>query len=347
MRYIVILIAVAVVAIVGCSQREREHAVPPAPPPATAVPPQAAVAPVPSPVPEAKAEIPARQSSQEQAEARARGEVVERAERAKLEAERAASLEALRQQAETRAARDDAGRMQAEAQRPAEAERRSEMPRHPERQIRSEAQRPVEAPLPDFPWPPPAPSTQIVLPNSLFQASGKPTPSLSSVGAQLVGALEQARYFEYSYYRVPNGFALVARLERIGPDGTPLPEEFRFLLPGSQEPFSLGVYIKQLFFAPEGFYRQIVIVVTDRPFTATGETLDAPAAARLLSGGANRLSNDFETMRFTEAHRVSALIYEFKKGAQQGDVSTLTPGRLGARTHLERAGIYQGLAPRR
>ena len=132
------------------------------------------------------------------------------------------------------------------------------------------------------------------------------------MGAQLVGALEQARYFEYSYYRVPNGFALVARLERIGPDGTPLPEEFRFLLPGSQEPFSLGVYIKQLFFAPEGFYQQIVIVVMDRPFTATGGTLDAPAAARLLSGGANRLSNDFETMRFTEAHRVSALIYDYE-----------------------------------
>ena len=314
MRHIVILIAVIVAAIVGCSKQELEHAVPPAPPPASAPPPQARVVPVPGSASEANAELPSRQSSQEQAEARA--------------------------------ARDGAERMQAEAQRPVEVERRSKMPPRAERQIRSEAQQPVEAALPDFPWPPPAPSAQIVLPNSLFQATGKPIPSLSSVGAQLVGALEQARYFEYSYYRVPNGFALVARLERIAPDGTPLPEEFRFLLPGSQEPFSLGVYIKQLFFAPEGFYRQIVIVVTDRPFTATGETLDAPAAARLLSGGASRLSNDFDTMRFTEAHRVSALIYEFRKGAQQGDVSTLTPGRLGARTHLERAGIYQGLAPR-
>jgi hypothetical protein len=347
MKRIVILIAVAVAAIVGCSKQELEHAVPPAPPAASTAPPQAAVAPAPGPASEAKAEIPTHQFSQEQADARARAEAAERADRGKHEAERAASLEIARQQAEARAARDDAGRMQAEAQRPVEAERRAKMPRRPDRQDLLEAQRPAEATLPDFPWPPPAPSTQIVLSNSLFQASGKPTPSLSSVGAQLVGALEQARYFEYSYYRVPNGFALVARLERIDPDGTPLPEEFRFLLPGSQEPFSLAVYIKQLFFAPEGFYRQIVIVVTDRPFTATGETLDAPAAARLLGGGANRLSKDFETMRFTEAHRVSALIYEFRKGARQGDVSTLTPGRLGARTHLERAGIYQGLTPRR
>jgi hypothetical protein len=208
------------------------------------------------------------------------------------------------------------------------------------------ASRPAAAALPDFPWPPPAPSAQVVLPNSLFQAAGKPAPSLASVGAQLVKALEQARYFEYSYYRVPNGFALVARLERIGVDGTPLPEEFRFLLPGSQEPFSLAVYIKQLFFAPEGFYRQIVVVVTDQPFAATGDKLDSSAAAKLLSGGANRLSNDFDTLPFTAAHRASALIYEFRKGAKAGDVSTLNPGRLGARTHLERAGIYQGLAAR-
>lgn len=211
----------------------------------------------------------------------------------------------------------------------------------------SETRRPLAGALPDFPWPPPAPSAQAVLPNSLFQASGKPAPTLSSVGAQLVGALERARYFEYGYYRVPAGFALVARLERIRDDGTPLPEEFRFLLPGSQEPFSLAAYVKQLFFAPAGFYRQIVFAVTDQPFAATGEKLDAAAAANLLSEGANRLSKDFETMSFTEAHRVSALIYEFRKGATQGDVSTLTPGRLGARTHLERAGIYQVLAPQR
>jgi hypothetical protein len=347
MRHIFILIVVAIAAIVGCSKQEWGQAAPTAPPPPSVAPSQARVAPVLEPAPEATAEMPPRHSPQAQAEARAPGDAMERAGRARLDAERAASLEVARQQAVSQAAREGGGRMQAEAQRPVEAERRSEMPRRSDKQFLPEVPRPVEAALPVFPWPPPAPSTQTVLPNSLFQAAGKPTPSLSSVGAQLVGALEQARYFEYSYYRVPNGFALVARLERIGSDGTPLPEEFRFLLPGSQEPFSLAVYIKQLFFAPEGFYRQIVIIVTDRPFTATGEALDAPAAARLLGGGANRLSNDFETMRFTEAHRVSALIYEFKKGAQQGDVSTLTPGRLGARTHLERAGIYQGLAPRR
>jgi len=201
-------------------------------------------------------------------------------------------------------------------------------------------------PMPDFPWPPPEPSAQTVLADSLFRPAGRPNPSLSSVAATLVAALERARYSEYSYYRAPNGFALVARLERIDPDGTPMPEAFRFLLPGSTEPFSIGAYVKRLFFAPTGFYRQIVFAVTDQPFTATGARLDAAGAARLLSGGANSLAREFDRLPFTDGHRVTALIYEFRKGTGQGDVATLTPSRLGARTHLDKSGIYPALSVR-
>jgi hypothetical protein len=200
--------------------------------------------------------------------------------------------------------------------------------------------------MPDFPWPPPTPSAQTVLPDQLFRTSGRPTPTLAAIGSGLVAALERARYFEYSYYRAPGGFALVARLERIDVDGTPMPEEFRFLLPDSPEPFSLKAYIRQLFFAPTGLYRQIVFVVTDQPFSATGTQLNAAAAARLLSQGANTLPREFGLVTFTGNHRVTALIYEFRKGTRQGDVSTLTPSRLGARVHLDRSGIYPALARR-
>jgi hypothetical protein len=201
-------------------------------------------------------------------------------------------------------------------------------------------------PMPDFPWPPPAPSAQTVLPDSLFRTAGRPTPSLSAVGSALVNALERARYSEYSYYRAPGGFALVARLERIDADGTPMPEAFRFLLPGSQEPFSITAYVKQLFFAPTGLYRQIVFTVTDQPFAATGTQLNAAAAARLLSQGANALPREFDALSFTDGHRVTVLIYEFRKGTAEGDVSTLTPSRLGARAHLDKSGIYSALAVR-
>jgi hypothetical protein len=209
------------------------------------------------------------------------------------------------------------------------------------------AARPAAAPLPDFPWPPPQPSTRAEIASSVFKpAAGSTFVTLSGVGNQIVAALEHAKYSEYSYYRAPGGFALVARLERMAEDGTPLPGEFRFLQPGSQEPFSLALYVKQLFVAPEGYYRQIVFAASDQPFTATGAKLDAKKAQELLSGGANRLSADFEGLPFTAGHRVSALIYEFRKGPKEGDVATLTPGRLTSRAHLERAGLAASLGVR-
>ena len=98
--------------------------------------------------------------------------------------------------------------------------------------------------------------------------------------------------------------------------------------------------------AVDGVPHRVVFTVTDQPFTATGTQLNAAAAARLLSQGVNALPREFDTLSFSDSHHVTALIYEFRKGTTQGDVSTLTPSRLGARAHLEKSGIYQALAVR-
>ena len=201
-----------------------------------------------------------------------------------------------------------------------------------------------EPSLPDFPWPPPRPSSQVVLNKTLFKIAQGAT-TLAALNTQVENALRQAKY-EYSYYRAPNGFALVTRLERIDVDGTPQPEEFRFLVPGSREPFTLANYIRQLFFAPAGLYRLIVFVVTDQPFVASGERLSSPAAADLLAKGSNQLSDDFKGASVTSNHSVTALIYEFEKASSQQDASTLTPGRLSANTHLQRAKILPVLESR-
>jgi hypothetical protein len=323
--YYLIVPMLLALAFVGCGKMEPEGTVPERmatePPPAPAA--------APPPPPPAAVKQPEEASPREEQEARR--EAMEIRGRARAQAERASRVEEL-----ARAKQAERAPSKSEAR-----EAKAPLPRAVPSPTK--ASRPAPTALPDFPWPPPEPSARTELPNSLFTTSGKASPSLASVGAQLVGALEQAHYFEYSYYRAPGGFALVARLERMASDGTPLPEEFRFLQPGSQEPFSLAVYVKRLFFAPEGFYRQIVFVASDQPFAATGARIDAKAAAQLLSSGANRLSGDYETLPFTPEHRVSALIYEYRKGAGEGDVSTLTPGRLGARTHLDRAGIYPAL----
>jgi len=193
--------------------------------------------------------------------------------------------------------------------------------------------------LPEFPWPPPKPSAQLTLLRTMFSSAKQ-----FEVGEQLTKALVQAGYSEYSFYSAPGGFALVSRLERLREDGTAAPEGLRFLQPGAEEPFSLTTYISRLFFAPTGYYRLIVFVVTDQPFTTDAtRTIQAEEASRLLRSGANRLPDAYRSFDFSPAHGVTALVYEFRKEPDDRDVKTLDPGRFDGREHLQRAGILPGL----
>ncbi len=193
--------------------------------------------------------------------------------------------------------------------------------------------------LPEFPWPPPPPSDRMMLSRAGFARGLGANPSLMSAADHLTDALGQAGYSQYSFYSAPGGFALVARLERIRSDGTPEPEGQRFAPPSASEPFSLGVYLKQLFIAPEGYYRLIVFVVTDNVVVTKGAAPTAATAQAWLRNGADRLPAAYATLPFTKAHEVDALIYEFRKEGK-GQATPLTPSPIDARAHLERAGLY-------
>ena len=76
-------------------------------------------------------------------------------------------------------------------------------------------------PLPAFPWPPPKPSTTASLTlGSLRQTTG-PNRTFHDVDARISQALTTAGYDEKSYYGVPNGFAIVTRLEHMDVEGYP------------------------------------------------------------------------------------------------------------------------------
>ena len=198
---------------------------------------------------------------------------------------------------------------------------------------------PAAIALPEFPWPPPPPSDRMLLPRAGFARGLGANPSLMDAAGHLTDALGQAGYSQYSFYSAPGGFALVARLERIRPDGTPEPEGQRFAPPSATEPFSLGIYLKQLFIAPEGYYRLIVFVVTDNVVVTKGAAPTAAIAEAWLRKGADRLPAAYATLPFTKEHEVDALIYEFRKEGK-GQATTLTPSPIDARAHLEKAGLY-------
>jgi len=196
---------------------------------------------------------------------------------------------------------------------------------------------------PQFPWPPPPPSGEIVVPNEVLLA-GLSHPALGDIARLLVQALQHAGYYQSVYYEAPHGFALVARLERIHPDGSPYQGTARFDSRFSPLPeFSLSGYLHALFRAPTGYYRVIAFIISDTPFAATGTPVSSQEANMWLEHGANALPLRIADVGYSVGYACTALIYEFQKQDAQSDPVEDTPGLLSADTHLVKAKIAEAL----
>lgn len=196
--------------------------------------------------------------------------------------------------------------------------------------------------IPDFPWPPPTASAVATVPRSLVENSGGTT-RLADVGARLEGAFYQAGYGEMSWYRVPEGFAMVSRLEQFNNDGTPLQGDDRFSAELARPPASLTGLIKDLFFAREGHYRVVVFMVTSLAVQQSPQRMSRRAASDLVSSGADRLPENTGSQPFTGNHKCTALIYEFFQRTADHPAEFVSPGRLDGTTHLRRSGILNAL----
>ena len=195
-------------------------------------------------------------------------------------------------------------------------------------------------PIPSFPWPPPAASASEQIPNDLLAASAT-LHSLGDVNTRLAAALEKSGYAEMKYYAVPNGFALVTRLEQIEADGRPKPEPDRW---SSNSPAfrSLSDYLRALFSANPGHYRMIVLIVTDVPFAESETKVSEAEAVEWLRAGLNRLPPEIAERPYNPDVVSTALIYEFEKD-QGKDPQLNEPSRLGAHEHLTHSGIWGAL----
>jgi hypothetical protein len=202
--------------------------------------------------------------------------------------------------------------------------------------------------LHDFsPWPPPTPSEWAVIPNQRLLLGLGSAPTLADVSDKLVRSLTTAGYSEYSFYRVPKGFAVVARIERFDEnDASPASDDVRFEAPDAEKPFSFTGYVQQLFLkARPGFYRFIVFVVCDGPVATGDGQLTARRAETMLARGDSALPASFASVRYTRSFQTEALIYEFMKRSN-GTVARGIPGRFDARRHLQMSGIYLPLTGR-
>lgn len=193
--------------------------------------------------------------------------------------------------------------------------------------------------MPKFPWPPPRASAEHQIRNKWISEGDQTT--LVEVAEKLETALGIAGFETWKYSSVPNGFALVTQVEQILPDGTPRRERFRADLPSLSD-LSFVEFLIALARAPSGYYRVIVFVVTDTPFSR-GETAPTESEARRwLDAGLNKLPASFSEISYGADFRTTALIYEFKKLSTQ-PATLVSQSVLSGRVHLEKAHIWDAL----
>ncbi len=199
--------------------------------------------------------------------------------------------------------------------------------------------RSIPVDFPEFPWPPPASSGAKEIPAEFF--SGAKT--LIDAETKLKNALETCGYYDLSYYALPEGFALVSRLEQIDADGKPLPLPYRWksTRAGLIE-LNLKSYFNALFFGVPGYYRVIVFLITTQPFSYNeNENVSQTEAINWLRKGMNSLPNDYNDLKFTTQHKCTALIYEFEQAESETTGAINIPGNITAHEHLKSSGLWK------
>ena len=185
------------------------------------------------------------------------------------------------------------------------------------------------------------------MPRSLLFTTPE-TKNLRDVGRRLEGVLLEAGFRQVSYLGYEcDGFAVLADLERIEADGTPYAGDERFGPSGRPDAFNLTEFISRLFYAPPGYYRQIVFVVTRNVIRESDALPTEGDLQTLVNRGRSALPTAYADVAFETEVGVRALIYEFARGPGDDRARMIEPdGRLSATVHLSKAHIYRALRGR-
>lgn len=191
--------------------------------------------------------------------------------------------------------------------------------------------------LPQFPLPVYPYSLWEVLPK---QWLGDDNSTLLRVHDQLVAALNDAGYPSHRLFAAPEGFAVVAQIERIHRNGTPYKAVHRWTK--GKVPlrsFNIGNYLTRLFREKSGHYRLIVFIVTTHEYIASKKETWAEEDARdfYITGGLI-LPQKIAKQPYKDRH-LHVLIYHFHK--RKGGPSRIVEQTIGGEEHLIKAGIVQ------
>lgn len=191
--------------------------------------------------------------------------------------------------------------------------------------------------LPPLLWPPPSGFRDVVVPRALLPDAR----NLGQVQDVLVSVLRKSggSAFEWSVFgNVPNGFALVARMERIRQDGSPFPPPHRWTEHGRPHLSTLDT-LSDLFFEKPGYFRVIAFVITDQPnFDSSGQ-----AKKRITIGSGRHLPDAVRKAPFGPDHQLVALVYTYERKRGDPEFVSWGSGSPSAEQHLTAAGVWPKL----
>jgi hypothetical protein len=202
----------------------------------------------------------------------------------------------------------------------------------------------ITSELPGFPWPPPKPSTTVSLSLGSLGKTGN-DPTFYDVDTRISEALASSGYEEQSYFGVPDGFAIVTRLEQITSNGQPEPSNrwASEMQPMSLTEFSLSEYLQALFGAPKGHYRIFVFIVTSDIVVQSGTPVTQGEAETWFVEGANKLPGEMNALPYTADHTTTVYVYEFVQSGMGGSANQNIPSSITGKQHLQAAGLWEEL----
>lgn len=191
---------------------------------------------------------------------------------------------------------------------------------------------------PRFPFPPPmATATQIISPKIFANHR-----TYGEIDKTIGECLNESGYVssKRQYYAIPNGYALVTRLEKINKDGSPRLGEERWeaQVKSTFKEFSVLDYLKALVMGEEANFRVLVFMITDIPLIQSDEITEMTTAKSWLKKGMNALPNDLAILEFTNRHKVNLLLYEFTQH-ESGKATLLQESRVDIEDHMMKTGI--------
>ena len=174
--------------------------------------------------------------------------------------------------------------------------------------------------------------------------AGRPVPRLADISARLDRSMDAASYRDRRYYLIPNGFAVMSQLEQFDINGR-YNGNRRFAPPEAQD-FDPLESVRNIFFAPVGYYRYIVFLVTDQPVIVSNHSMDRPEAISRFDQGAAAAPNCLDQIEFGDRYRVTALVYEYRKVGDDRSAPVPFNSPVGIERHLTASGLLAALSRR-